>query len=152
MKHFSTCFAIFFTISLCAQVEVDKEIEDVFLDYVQYWSKGDFDKITDEIYTTPLTVYLQDSIIILKSKNEVKNYLISTFKELEENNYGFSERNKWDYYRRENNIVYIEMHYTRFLKDSSIMKPKDRYSAYVMKKHKDRFKISALIPFTPLDN
>ena len=152
MKHFSTCFAIFFTISLCAQVEVDKEIEDVFLDYVQYWSKGDFDKITDEIYTTPLTVYLQDSIIILKSKNEVKNYLISTFKELEENNYGFSERNKWDYYRRENNIVYIEMHYTRFLKDSSIMKPKDRYSAYVMKKYKDRFKISALIPFTPLDN
>lgn len=152
MKYTFTSFALILTVSLHSQVAVEKEIEDVFSNYVQYWSDGDFDKISEEIYTAPLTVYLQDSILILQNKNEVKKYLISTFKNLEKNNYGFSKRTKWDYFRRENNIVYIEMHYTRFLKDSSIMKPKDRYSAYIMKKNKDKFKISALIPFTPLDD
>ena len=129
---------------------VDKEIEDVFKRYVQYWSDSNYDKITEEVYASPMAVYLQDSTIILDSKAEVKNYLISTFDELERNNYGFSKRNKWNYFRKEKNIAYIEMHYTRFLKDSSIMQPKDRYSAYILTKEGDKFKISALIPFTPV--
>ena len=72
---------------------VDKEIEDVFKRYVQYWSDSNYDKITEEVYASPMAVYLQDSTIILNSKAEVKNYLISTFDELERNNYGFSKRN-----------------------------------------------------------
>ena len=129
-------------------VKVDKEIEDVFTKYVQYWSEGNYDKITDEVYAAPMAVYLQDSTIVLNSKDDVKRYLISTFEELENNNYGFSKRNNWNYFRKEKNIAYIEMHYTRFLKDSSIMKPADRYSAYILTKKEDKFKISALIPFT----
>ena len=97
-----------------------------------------------------MVVYLQDTTIILNSKAEVKNYLISTFDELERNNYGFSLRNKWNYFRKEKNIAYVEMHYTRFLKDSSVMQPKDRYSAYILTKEENKFKISALIPFTPV--
>jgi len=139
-------------ISSCSTEEnktaiVDKEIEDVFKRYVQYWSDRNYDKITEEVYATPMAVYLQDSTITLNSKAEVKNYLISTFDELERNNYGFSLRNKWNYFRKEKNIAYIEMHYTRFLKDSSVMLPKDRYSAYILTKEEDKFKISALIPF-----
>ena len=142
-------------ISSCSTEEnkaaiVDKEIEDVFKRYVQYWSDSNYDKITEEVYASPMAVYLQDSTIILKSKAEIKNYLISTFNKLEKNNYGFSIRNKWNYFRKEKNIAYIEMHYTRFLKDSSVMLPKDRYSAYILTKEEDKFKISALIPFTPV--
>ena len=111
---------------------VDKEVEDVFKRNVKYWSDSNYDKITEEVYASPMAVYLQDSTIILNSKAEVKNYLISTFDELERNNYGFSKRNKWNYFRKEKNIAYIEMHYTRFLKDSSILQPKDRYSAYIL--------------------
>jgi len=80
-------------ISSCSTEEnktaiVDKEIEDVFKRYVQYWSDRNYDKITEEVYATPMAVYLQDSTITLNSKAEVKNYLISTFDELERNNYG----------------------------------------------------------------
>ena len=151
----SLCIFSFLLIYSCSTEEnkraiVDKEIEDVFKRYVQYWSDSNYDKITEEVYTSPMAVYLQDSTIILNSKAEVKNYLISTFDELERNNYGFSIRNKWNYFRKEKNIAYIEMHYTRFLKDSSVMQPKDRYSAYILTREEDKFKISALIPFTPV--
>ena len=151
----SICVLSFILIYSCSTEEnktaiVDKEIEDVFKRYVQYWSDSNYDKITEEVYASPMAVYLQDSTIILNSKAEVKNYLISTFDELERNNYGFSIRNKWNYFRKEKNIAYVEMHYTRFLKDSSVMRPKDRYSAYILTKEEDKFKISALIPFTPI--
>ena len=53
-------------------VKVDKEIEDVFTKYVQYWSEGNYDKITDEVYAAPMAVYLQDSTIVLNSKDDVK--------------------------------------------------------------------------------
>ena len=42
------------------------------------------------------------------------------------------------------------MNYTLFLKDSTIMKPIDRKSAYVLKKVNENFKITALIPFTAI--
>ena len=132
------------------EIIVDNEIEKVFSDYVKYWSEGNYDKITEEIYSVPMVVYLKDSIIVLSSKSDVKDYLVKTFEELENNNYGYSIRNKWDYFRKEENIAYVEMHYTRYLKDSSIMLPANRYSSYVLTKKLDKYKISALIPFTPV--
>ena len=96
-----------------------------------------------------MSIYYQDGLtLILKNSIEIKNYLIATFEELERNNYGYSKLNGWQYFRRENNLAYIEMNYTRFLKDSTIMKPIDRKSAYVLKKVNENFKITALIPFT----
>ena len=86
---------------------VDKEVEDVFKRNVKYWSDSNYDKITEEVYASPMAIYLRDSTIMLNSKAEVKNYLISTFDELERNNYGFSKRNKWNYFRKEKNIAYI---------------------------------------------
>ena len=60
-----------------------------------------------------MTVYLQDSTIVLNSKDDVKRYLISTFEELENNNYGFSKRNNWNYFRKEKYCIYRNV-YTIF--------------------------------------
>ena len=140
------------TFNLSAQNPIiDEEIQQMFDKYVTYWSDGDYDRIASEVYTTPMSIYYQDgSTLILKNSIEIKNYLIATFEELERNNYGYSKRNGWQYFRRENNLAYIEMNYTRFLKDSTIMKPIDRKSAYVLKKVNENFKITALIPFTAI--
>ena len=43
------------------------------------------------------------------------------------------------------------MNYTRFLKDSTVMGVANRKATYVLRKSNDNFKISALIPHTPLD-
>jgi len=69
---------------------VDKEVEDVFKRNVKYWSDSNYEKITEEVYASPMAIYLRDSTIMLNSKAEVKNYLISIFDEL--------ERNKNDYF------------------------------------------------------
>ena len=140
------------TFNLSAQNPIiDEEIQQMFDKYVTYWSDGDYDRIASEVYTAPMSIYYQDgSTLILKNSIEIKNYLIATFEELERNNYGYSKRNGWQYFRRENNLAYIEMNYTRFLKDSTIMKPIDRKSAYVLKKVNENFKITALIPFTAI--
>ena len=140
------------TFNLSAQNPIiDEEIQQMFDKYVTYWSDGDYDRIASEVYTAPMSIYYQDgSTLILKNSIEIKNYLIATFEELERNNYGYSKRNGWQYFRRENNLAYIEMNYTRFLKDSTIMKPIDRKSAYVLKKVNEYFKITALIPFTAI--
>jgi hypothetical protein len=140
------------TFNLSAQNPIiDEEVQQMFDKYVAYWSVGDYDRIASEVYTAPMSIYYQDgSTLILKNSIEIKNYLIATFEELERNNYGYSKRNGWQYFRRENNLAYIEMNYTRFLKDSTIMKPIDRKSAYVLKKVNENFKITALIPFTAI--
>ena len=138
--------------SLSAQnVAIDAEVEEMFDKYVSLWSDGDYETIASDIYTAPMSVYYQDgTTLILKNSTEIRNYLIAIFEELERNNYGFSKRNGWQYFRRENNLAYIEMNYTRYLKDSSVMKPINRKAAYILKKLNNSFKITALIPLTPI--
>ena len=48
--------------------------------------------------------------------------------------------------------VVIEMNFTRFLKDSTIMGAKNRTATYILRKKNDKFKISALIPHTPISD
>ena len=140
------------TLNLSAQtVFIDAEVQEMFDKYVSYWSDGDYESIASGIYSAPMSIYYQDGLtLVLKNSVEVKNYLIATFEELEKNNYGYSKQNGWQYFRRENNLAYIEMNYTRYLKDSTIMEPIDRKSAYILKKVNGSFKIIALIPFTPI--
>ena len=151
MKKFKyLIYLIIFNLSAQNPI-IDEEVQQMFDKYVAYWSDGDYDRIASEVYTAPMSIYYQDgSTLILKNSIEIKNYLIATFEELERNNYGYSKRNGWQYVRRENNLDDIEMNYTRFLKDSTIMKPIDRKSAYVLKKVNENFKITALIPFTAI--
>ena len=42
------------------------------------------------------------------------------------------------------------MNFTRFLKDSSIMGAKNRTATYILRKKNNKYKISALIPHTPV--
>ena len=78
------------------------------------------------------------------------SFLTNSFNTLEENNYGYSIANSWEHYKKDDNIVVIEMNFTRFLKDSTIMGAKNRTATYILRKKNDEFKISALIPHTPV--
>lgn len=159
MKKFS--YTILFCImAVSCKTEESKSIHqiippdnviDLFERYTDLWSKGNVDDITDDIYDLPISIYSQDSIYIWRNRNEVRGFLTSTFNNLELNNYGFSVINKWENYREDKKYIIIEMNFTRFFKDSTIMGDKFRKVTYILRKSEGNLKISALIPHTTLD-
>ena len=96
------------------EIIVDPDVEDMYLRYNKAWSDGDFETITNEIYSVPFSLYLQDSTVILNSSEDIKSFLIMTFNELENNNYGYSIRNSWESYKIDDNLVIVEQNFTRF--------------------------------------
>ena len=98
-----------------------------------------------------MTLYLQDTIHYLKSPNEVKSFLMNTFNNLEANHYGFSKINKWENYREDEKYIIVEMNFTRFLQDSTIMGNQFRKATYILIKKNKGFKITAMIPHTIID-
>jgi len=130
--------------------KIPSEIKTMYSKYVIAWSDADFTTITEEIYELPFSLYLKDTTIIYNSKKELVSFLTNSFNTLEKNNYGYSITNSWDYYKKNDNIVVIEMNFTRFLKDSTIMGAKNRTATYILRKKNYAFKISALIPHTPV--
>ena len=131
-------------------LKVDITIEKTFSDYVEYWSDGDFDKIVNEIYNVPFVLYTQDSTTVMNTNKEVKDFLISTFNTLESNNYGYSIRNKWEHFKSDKNISIIEMNFTRYLKDSTVMGKNERSSSYILRKYNGNHRIVGMIPHTPI--
>ena len=131
-------------------LKVDVLIEKTFSNYVEYWSDGDFDKIVKEIYNVPFVVYTQDSTRVMNTSEEVKDFLISTFETLEYNNYGYSIRNKWEHFKSDKNISIIEMNFTRYLKDSTVMDENERSSSYILRKYNGNHRIVGMIPHTPI--
>jgi hypothetical protein len=127
---------------------IPSEITTMYSKYVSAWSDADFTTISEEIYELPFSLYLSDSTIIYKTKKELVSFLTNSFNTLEENNYGYSITNSWEHYKKDDDIVVIEMNFTRFLKDSSIMGAKNRTASYILRKKNGEFKISALIPHT----
>ena len=132
--------------------KIPSEITTMYSKYVNAWSDADFSTITDDIYEIPFTLYLNDTTIIYNSKKELVSFLTNSFNTLEKNNYGYSITNSWEHYKKDNNLVVIEMNFTRFLKDSTIMGAKNRTATYILRKKNDKFKISALIPHTPISD
>ena len=130
--------------------KIPSEITTMYSKYVSAWSDADFTTITEDIYALPFSLYLNDTTIIYNSKKELVSFLTNSFNTLEENNYGYSITNGWEHYKKEDNIVVIEMNFTRFLKDSTVMGAKNRTATYILRKKNDKFKISALIPHTPV--
>jgi hypothetical protein len=128
---------------------IPSEITTMYSKYVSAWSDADFTTISEEIYELPFSLYLSDSTIIYKTKKELVSFLTNSFNTLEENNYGYSITNSWEHYKKDDDIVVIEMNFTRFLKDSTIMGAKNRTATYILRKKNGEFKISALIPHTP---
>ena len=133
------------------QISPPKEVVAFFETYNKLWSEGNFEYITSEIYDLPITLYLQDTIHYLKSPNEVKSFLTNTFNNLEANHYGFSKINKWENYREDEKYIIIEMNFTRFLQDSTIMGNQFRKATYILNKKNKGFKITAMIPHTIID-
>ena len=130
--------------------EIPFEITSMYSKYVSAWSDADFTTITEDIYELPFSLYLNDTTIIYNSKEELESFLINSFNTLEENNYGYSITNSWEHYKKDDHLVVIEMNFTRFLKDSTIMGAKNRTATYILRKKNDKYKISALIPHTPV--
>lgn len=131
-------------------IVVDPGVEDMYLRYNKAWSDGDFETITNEIYSIPFSLYLQDSTVILSSSEDIKSFLVMTFNQLESNNYGYSIRNSWESYKIDDNLVIVEQNFTRFLKDSSIMGPKERTASYILRRSDGNFKISGMVPHTTI--
>lgn len=136
--------------NISTEIIVDPDVEDMYLRYNKAWSDGDFETITNEIYSAPFSLYLQDSTIILNSSEDIKNFLIMTFNELDSNNYGYSVRNSWESYKIDDNLVIVEQNFTRFLKDSTIMGADERTASYILRKSKGKFKISGMVPHTTI--
>jgi hypothetical protein len=131
-------------------IVVDPGVEDMYLRYNKAWSDGDFETITNEIYSIPFSLYLQDSTVILSSSEDIKSFLVMTFNQLESNNYGYSIRNSWESYKIDDNLVIVEQNFTRFLKDSSIMGPKERTASYILRRSDGNFQISGMVPHTSI--
>ena len=133
------------------KVSHPKEVVAFFETYNKLWSEGNFEYIASDIYDLPMTLYLQDTIHYLKSPDEVRNFLTNTFINLEANHYWFSKINKWENYREDGNYIIVEMNFTRFLKDSTIMGNQFRKATYILNKKNKEFRITAMIPHTVID-
>ena len=146
-----------------AEINIDNEIKkaeesklinplvnQLFSTYVKYWSDQDFNKISEEIYGVPFTLYNQDEVTVFSTEDKVVSFLKNTFNQLEENNYGYSVTNSFEHYKEDDNIIIIGMNFTRFLKDGNIMGEKERKASYILKKIDGSFKIVALIPHSPI--
>jgi hypothetical protein len=132
-------------------IDPPENVIDLFESYTNLWSEGNIDAITNDIYDLPISIYSKDSILTLISRDEVKGFLANTFNNLESNNYGFSRINNWEHYRDDEKYIIIEMNFTRFYKDSTVMGDKFRKATYILRKTNENLRISALIPHIILD-
>ena len=140
--------SVFLSCDSKSDLKVDSTIEQTFSNYVEYWSEGDFDKIVNEIYGVPFVLYTQDNTIVMSTDKEIKDFLILTFKMLDSNNYGYSIRNKWEHFKSDKNLSIIEMNFTRYLKDSTVMGDNVRTASYILRKYNGNHKIVGMIPHT----
>ena len=129
---------------------INPVVNQLFSNYVKYWSEQDFNNISKEIYGLPFILYDQDEITIFSTEDQVVSFLKNTFNQLEENNYGYSVTNSFEHYKEENNTIIIEMNFTRFLKDGNIMGEKEREASYILKNVGGSYKIVALVPHSPI--
>ena len=84
-------------------------VNQLFSNYVKYWSDQDITKISEEIYGLRFTLYNQDEILVFLTQEQVISFLKNNFNQLEENNYGYSITNSFEHYKEDDNIIIIEM-------------------------------------------
>ena len=87
-------------------------VNQLFTNYVKYWSDQDFNKISEEIYGLPFILYDQDETAVFTTQDQVISFLKSTFNQLEANDYGYSVTNSFEHYKEDNNTIIIEMNFT----------------------------------------
>ena len=148
---------LLFTIScernIIKPIEAPNTINDLFKSYIKSWSDGDVEDIVENIYGVPFTLHLPTGVVLLKDKSKIRSFLINTFADLEKNNYGYSKFNKWEHIKVSQNVAVVEQNFTRYLKNDSVMLPKNRTASYILGKDDNgKYKIYSIIGHSPLSN
>ena len=132
--------------------ETQSMIDDMFDNYFEAFSNKEFEKILDKYYDTPFIIYDQNNTIILNNRNELLSFLENASNQLDKGNYGYSKTNFFEEFREDNNLVILEMNYTRYQKDGSVMGNKEMTATYVLRKSDENYKVISLIPHSSLIN
>ena len=132
--------------------ETQSMIDDMFDEYFEAFSNKEFEKILDKYYDTPFIIYDQTNTIILNNRNELLSFLENASNQLDKGNYGYSKTNFFEEFREDNNLIILEMNYTRYKKDGSVMGNKEMTATYVLRKSDENYKVISLIPHSSLIN
>ena len=132
--------------------ETQSMIDVMFDQYFEAFSNKEFEKILDKYYDTPFIIYDQNNTIILNNRNELLSFLENASNQLDKGNYGYSKTNFFEEFREDNNLIILEMNYTRYKKDGSVMGNKEMTATYVLRKSDENYKIISLIPHSSLIN
>ena len=132
--------------------ETQPMIDVMFDQYFEAFSNKEFEKILDKYYDIPFIIYDQNNTIILNNRNELLSFLENASNQLDKGNYGYSKTNFFEEFREDNNLIILEMNYTRYQKDGSVMGNKEMTATYVLRKSDENYKIISLIPHSSLIN
>ena len=132
--------------------ETQSIIDNMFDDYFEAFSNKEFEKILDKYYDIPFIIYDQNNTIILNSRNELLSFLENASNQLDKINYGYSKTNFFEEFREDNNLIILEMNYTRYKKDGSVMGNKEMKATYVLRKSDKNYKVISLIPHSSIIN
>lgn len=132
--------------------ETQSMIDVMFDQYFEAFSNKEFEKILDKYYDTPFIIYDQNNTIILNNRNELLSFLENASNQLDKGNYGYSKTNFFEEFREDNNLIILEMNYTRYQKDGSVMGNKEMTATYVLRKSDENYKVISLIPHSSLIN
>ena len=80
------------------------------------------------------------------------SFLENASNQLDKGNYGYSKTNFFEEFREDNNLIILEMNYTRYHKDGSVMGNKEMTATYVLRKSDENYKVISLIPHSSLIN
>ena len=132
--------------------ETQSMIDVMFDQYFEAFSNKEFEKILDKYYDIPFIIYDQNNTIILNNRNELLSFLENASNQLDKGNYGYSKTNFFEEFREDNNLIILEMNYTRYKKDGSVMGNKEMTATYVLRKSDENYKVISLIPHSSLIN
>ena len=132
--------------------ETQSMIDVMFDQYFEAFSNKEFEKILDKYYDTPFIIYDQNNTIILNNRNELLSFLENASNQLDKGNYGYSKTNFFEEFREDNNLIILEMNYTRYKKDGSVMGNKEMTATYILRKSDENYKVISLIPHSSLIN
>lgn len=132
--------------------ETQSMIDVMFDQYFEAFSNKEFEKILDKYYDIPFIIYDQNNTIILNNRNELLSFLENASNQLDKGNYGYSKTNFFEEFREDNNLIILEMNYTRYQKDGSVMGNKEMTATYVLRKSDENYKVISLIPHSSLIN
>lgn len=149
MRFFSLLTFALYSCLCSAQDLSQNKIDAMMQTYSDAWSNADATLISNSIYSTPFSIYT-DRKTVLNSKDEVYQWLVNTFEQLEENKYSHSKVIEVTTLENDQSKAIIKMSFTRYLKSGAVMGAKERHAYYIITAENGKPMISALLGFTPI--